>query len=673
MEKHILPKIQSPKDVHRLKACCLPVLAGEIRETIIETTAKNGGHLASNLGMVETTIALHRVFGCPRDTIFFDVSHQAYAHKLLTGRYGDFHTLRQAGGLSGFTNREESRYDAVTAGHSGSALSAAIGMAEANRLKKNGAWTVAVVGDGSFTNGMVYEALNQLALRNLRIILVLNDNEMSISKNVGGLSDYLAYIRTSAWYFNFKDHARRTLEAIPAVGEALVSAARSARDTVKRLTNSETWFESFGLEYIGPADGNNLGQMIGVLGEAKKKNGPVIVHIRTKKGLGFAPSEAHPERYHSIGAFSPDAPDDMPQAQNRKNPPAKQTFAEIVSDEIVRAAEEDERICAITAAMTEGCGLTAFAQTFPERFFDTGIAEEHAVTMAGGLSLGGMLPVTVLYTTFAQRVYDQMWHDVALQKAKAVFLFSHAGLVPGDGVTHQGLCDLALFSGLDGMHIFSPDTFAAWRACFAQAREDTGISIIRYPKGGEAVYPGGVQWKTAEDGTALYKKTFAPSKTAFAPSKTTFAPYKTAAFAAGNASPLLTEKQMLIFTYGRIAENVVKAVCDVSAVFGQWTFTVVVLEQIIPLPLTEELLGRIENADRILVIEEHQRCGGIGEKLAAHPQVLRNISVCAVENAHIPHGDRDSLERLCGLDVHAIGEKICAEITKKTKIRLEME
>ncbi|MBQ8512211.1 MAG: 1-deoxy-D-xylulose-5-phosphate synthase, partial [Clostridia bacterium] len=319
----ILPKIKSPGDVRTLNKAELRTLAGEIRQTIIETVAKNGGHLASNLGMVETTIALHTVFDCPEDAIVFDVGHQCYAHKLLTGRYERFETIRQWGGLSGFTNREESPCDTTTAGHSGSALSAAIGIAEAKRIAGDPSWTVAVVGDGSFTNGMVYEALNNLDNRNLRLVFLLNDNEMSISKNVGSLSNYLSFIRTSEGYFAFKMVLRKAFSKIPIVGKGLINVARQVRDTLKRLTNSETFFENLGLKYIGPVSGNDVNRMISVLEEAKSKCCPVIVHAITKKGLGYSPAQEHPERFHRTGGFPLNDTDDGAAAV--QNPP-KSTF-----------------------------------------------------------------------------------------------------------------------------------------------------------------------------------------------------------------------------------------------------------------------------------------------------------------------------------------------------------
>lgn len=625
----ILPKIKSPSDVKRLNEGCLDALAEEIRQTIIETTSENGGHLASNLGMVEATIALHRVFDCPRDAFVFDVSHQAYTHKLLTGRYDRFSSLRRSEGLSGFTNREESEYDLVTAGHSGSAISTAIGMAEANRLSGKSAWVIAVVGDGSFTNGMVYEALNQLAARDIRLIIMLNDNEMSISKNVGGLSKYLEYIRISQGYFNFKYHAKRVMNRIPYVGEGMISAARFVRDVIKRMTNSETWFESFGLKYIGTANGNNIQQMITVLKEARSKNCPVIVHIKTKKGLGFAPSEEHPENYHSVGKFSLDESDTISNATTQTT-----AFTDIVGDELVHEAELNKKICTITAAMTDGCGLAEFERRFPERFFDVGIAEEHEITMAGGLSLGGMLPVAVLYSTFAQRTFDQLWHDITLQKTQAILLLSHCGIVPGDGVTHQGIYDVSLFSSLEDSLILSPDTYDEWRKSFKEACGYPYLSIIRYPKGIEAKYPSDVCWNVRKA-------------------------YKFCEIGGGG-------KDFLLLTYGRIAENVVKAALEVSENHNDMRFTVVVLRQIKPIPLTDELAEVISQTEKVLFVEEGVRSGGVGEAIAADDRVMRKITIHAITDTRIPHGDYEYLMKFCGLDAKSIKEKIISQINNKS-------
>lgn len=611
----ILPKIKSPEDVRGLGKAELCTLAGEIRQTIIETAAKNGGHLASNLGMVETTIALHKVFDCPKDGIVFDVGHQCYAHKLLTGRYGQFQTIRQHGGISGFTNREESPYDMTTAGHSGTALSTAIGIAEAKRIAGDKSWTVAVVGDGSFTNGMVYEALNNLDSRDLRIIFLLNDNEMSISRNVGGLSRYLSGIRTSEGYFAFKMVLRRLFSHIPLIGKAMIHSARYIRDVLKRLTNSETFFENLGLKYIGPVSGNDIDRMVSVLEEAKSKEAPVIVHAITKKGLGYSPAQERPDQYHSTSGFVLDDTDDGVKTDPS---PAKSTFTSELSGLLCDAAVGNGKICAVTAAMTDGCGLAGFAKQFPDRFFDTGIAEEHAITMAGGLSLGGMLPVVVMYSTFSQRVFDQLWHDVVLQKTPMILMLSHCGLVPGDGVTHQGIYDVGLFSRLPGVQIFSPDTYESMKKSFRAAAESGGLSIVRYPKAGEAEYAADFEdhgaWKKAVIGNG----------------------------------------DTCIITYGRIAENVMKAAQRVHGANPSFGCTVAVLERILPLPM-QDLEALCSGAKRIIFVEEALRSGGVGETFAA--QIGRKIDMIAIEDGLLPHGSLNDLMKLTGLDADSLAKR----------------
>lgn len=608
MTYDILPNIQSPGDVKALPEDKLPALAAELRRKILETVAENGGHLASNLGMVEAAIALHRVFDCPDDAIVFDVGHQAYAHKLLTGRWEAFSTLRQAGGLSGFTSPDESPYDAVFAGHSGTSLSTAIGMAEANRLAGNTHTVVAVVGDGSFTGGMIYEALNQLAGSGLRLVILLNDNEMSISPNVGGISRYLTLIRTSERYFTFKVVLKRIFDKIPLIGGGLIAAARWVRDFIKKTTGSETWFEAFGLEYIGPVNGQNVRRLTAVLEEAKSKDRPVIVHMITKKGAGYPPAEEHPDRFHSPGPFDPETGE-----------PKKEfapTVTDTVSDWITAAAAADEKLCAITAAMTAGCGLERFARETPERFFDVGIAEEHAAAVAGGLADAGMHPVLVLYATFAQRTFDQLWHDVALQRAHVVLLLSHCGLVPGDGVTHQGVSDLALITAIPGASVWSPDTDAAMRRALDEAKAADGLAVVRYPK---ADLPdGGVSY---EDHGA----------------------WKSADFP-GDGKPLS------VVAYGRLTRIVERAAARMP-----FPIELTVLEKIWPLPDDADFAARMTGT--VLVIEEVIASGGIGEKLAAaYPaaQVLCH----AIPTPFVPQGDLDSLLRRCGLDEDSLADRM---------------
>lgn len=614
-----LPNIHSPADLKKLSDRDIPALAAEIRQEIIGTLSENGGHLASNLGMVEATLALHRTFSCTAeertDTIVFDVGHQCYTHKLLTGRYDRFRTIRQNGGISGFTNRQESPYDAMTCGHSGSSVSAAMGIAEANRLKygtgKDAPWTVAVVGDGSFTNGMIFEALNSLAGRQLNLIILLNDNEMSISKNVGGLSKYLSYIRTSESYFTFKLVLKRLFSAIPLVGNGLVRGARAVRDFLKRVTNSETFFENLGLEYIGPVDGNDYRRMVHVLEEAKSKPDPVIVHMKTKKGMGCAPAEEHPERFHSAAPFDIDtgAP---------KKSSSGITFTSVLSEQVCALAEQDDRICAITAAMTEGCGLAEFSRRFPDRFFDVGIAEEHAAALAGGLAMSGMTPVLVLYSTFAQRVFDQLWHDIRLQNAHVVLALSHCGLVPGDGVTHQGLYDVSLFRSVPDVTVWSPATADDLRRDLDRAVHGEGLCIVRYPK------------DTVQDWQNI-------------PFTETSDILRRASFGTG--------RKLLVCTCGRIAHDVAAVLTDKKI-----PAELVILDRILPLP-SDELcqIAASEPFTAAVVIEEGVTSGGIGEAIAAKLPLKTHIF--AVDDPLIPHGSLDHIKKIAGLDRASLAER----------------
>ncbi|MBR2903272.1 MAG: 1-deoxy-D-xylulose-5-phosphate synthase, partial [Clostridia bacterium] len=377
----------------------LKELAGEIRETIITTVSKNGGHLASNLGMVEATIALHRVFDSPKDKFVFDVGHQCYAHKLLTGRVEGFETLRQYGGTSGFCNPFESEHDVMYEGHCGTSLSAALGLAEANARQGKKDYVVAIVGDGALTNGMIYEALNNCAGKQLNLIILINDNEMSISKNVGGLPTHMSKIRTSQGYFNFKRRLQKGVGLIPLIGKGLNALFRKIKCGLKKIFVKNNLFEDMGLVYLGPVDGHDVRRLSVVLGEAKKKGRPCVVHMCTQKGCGYAYAEEKPENYHSVAPFEVD----------KGASSGGSCFSTFVGEYVCQKADEDKKICAITAAMCDGTGLTKFSQLHPDRFYDVGIAEEHAVTFAGGLSVGGEKPVLFLYSTFAQRTFDQVF------------------------------------------------------------------------------------------------------------------------------------------------------------------------------------------------------------------------------------------------------------------------
>ena len=481
----MLENINSPRDLDKLDRAQIEALSREIRENIIDAVfleslivfdavSKNGGHLASNLGIVEMTVALHRVFFVPQDTIVFDVGHQGYAHKLLTGRYGRFCTLRKYGGISGFTNREESEYDFVTAGHSGTALSTALGKAEANKLRHSDDYVVAVIGDGSFTNGETFEALDTCAtLSDLRLLIVLNDNEMSISKNVGGLSRYFSRVRASRKYYDFKRGVEHFLNKIPLVGHALAKATKKVKDFIKRIVVGTNLFDSLGINYLGTVDGRDEARLEDVFREARRRACPCIVHVTTKKGSGYAPAESSPDVYHSVPPFDKDTGyEGAPSGFSAE-------FGKIMCD----MASDNDKLVAVCAAMTDGTGLAGFSEKYPDRFFDVGIAEEHAATFCAGLALGGYTPVFAVYSTFAQRIYDQMIHDVSLQKAHVVFAIDRAGIVASDGVTHHGLFDVAMMSTVPGMKIYAPDSFAELRRALGDAISSDGPVAVRYPKG----------------------------------------------------------------------------------------------------------------------------------------------------------------------------------------------
>lgn len=606
----MLEKIKSPQDIKELSYKELDELAGEIRAKILETVSKNGGHLASNLGMVEATLALHKVFNMPFDKIVFDVSHQSYAHKLLTGRYDVFHTLRTYGGISGFSNRAESEYDILNEGHSGSSVSAALGIAMANKLQDKTDFAVAVVGDGSLTNGLIYEAINNCGDKNTRLIILVNDNEMSISRNIGGLPHHLSKVRTSKRYFNFKHGLEKFLIRIPLVGKGMASGTRRFKNFVKRMLGKTTMFDDFGLSYLGPVDGHNIKSLVTVLEEAKTKGNCCVVHMATRKGKGYLPSEIDPDKYHAVGAFN---------IEEGSVAEAEYTFSQKAGEIICAAAESDPKICAITAAMASGTGLTEFSRRYPERFFDVGIAEEHAVTFSGGLSVNGLKPVLVLYSSFAQRTYDQLIHDISIQNLPMVLMLDRCGLVAGDGITHQGIFDIPAFSTIPNIKIYSPDGYKELEACFNRAVEDTRLSVIRYPKGGESDYD---REQFIGDEDILYTKN--------------------------------TESaEVVIITYGRLTSLALEAAKAQSS-----ETAVIKLVKVFPLNF-KSIISLIKNAKIVYFLEEGYYSGGIAEKLSAGLSGVRGIKthIHAI-TAFVEHGPLEDLYKSCGFTVETITENI---------------
>ena len=568
MNKKFLQNLHSPSDLKKMTDEQLPALAQEIRDTLIETLSVNGGHLASNLGVVELTIALHRVFNSPKDSIVWDVGHQSYVHKLLTGRFEQFATIRQPGGLSGFTRTTESAHDKFNSGHSSTALSAAYGLAQANRIKNDDSYTIAVVGDGAFTGGMVYEALNNAGRSDCRLIVILNDNEMSISQNVGALVRYFAVMRANPRYVKFKAGTERMLMHIPLLGKPLAKAVYNLKTNIKNIIYNSTMFEDLGFRYIGPIDGHNIDQLCTALEAAKSMMIPVVLHINTVKGKGFEQAEKSPELFHGIARFDP---------ITGEPPVSGENFSSVFGEFIVDAASKDKRICAVTAAMAVGTGLQDFATQYPQRFFDAGIAEEHAVTFCSGLAKGGMLPVFAVYSSFLQRSYDQIIHDAAMQNLKMVFAVDRAGFVGEDGMSHQGIFDTAFLNTVPNLTVYSPSDYKELNNCLVNAFYHTdGVVAVRYPRGKEPDLP----------------VDYSPSFEAFE------------YYGDDNA-------QILLVTYGRIFANAAIAVQKLKNVVP---CAVLKLNRI--KPIDKNAVKIAAKKTHVIFFEEGQKHGGINETFA---------------------------------------------------------
>ena len=607
----ILEKINSPKDLKTLGAEELQALAGEIRNKLIETVSQNGGHLAANLCVVELTVAIHRVFDSPKDKIIFDVGHQSYVHKLLTGRREEFDTLRQTGGISGFPKRSESEHDAFGAGHSSTSVSAAAGIAAANSLCGNDSYTVAIVGDGAFTGGMIYEALNNCADKE-KLIIVLNDNDMSISPNVGGMSRYFSKVRTSAKYFSFKNRTKRFFKATPLVGNGMLKLGTAVKNRFKKLVMSQNFFEQFGLSYYGPVDGNDIKHLERVLNEAKDDKKCAVVHVCTTKGKGYKFAEERPDLFHGVSGF--DIESGKIKAQSGES------FSERFGSIICKYAEKDQRIAAITAAMPDGTGLSEFAKRFPERFFDVGIAEEHALTFACGLAAGGIIPVFAVYSTFAQRAFDQLIHDAALQNLHVIIMLDRAGLVANDGATHHGIFDTAFISEIPNVTLYSPNSFDSLEKCFADAIDASGPIVIRYPKSGDI------------DCTGFYSVSGVSFK------------------------DFGVHPENAVITYGRLQENACLAAESLQS-NGKPT-RVISLTRLSPLP-TEDISKLLNGIGNIVFAEEGIKNGGVSQRLCAElteRNLLdgKRVRIKAIDGVFPDHGSNKDLLDLLSLSHEAI-------------------
>ncbi|MDE6124567.1 MAG: 1-deoxy-D-xylulose-5-phosphate synthase [Eubacterium sp.] len=477
----VLDKVQSPKDLKKMNNNELDELCADIRELLVETVSETGGHLASNLGVVELSVALHKVFNSPTDQIVFDVGHQCYTHKILTGRKDRFSTLRTEGGISGFVRPVESEHDIFSSGHSSVAISQAIGLAKAKKIKGEKGKVIAVIGDGALTGGLAYEAFNNGSYGCENLIVILNDNNMSISQNVGSMSKHLTTIRTSKQYFTFKAGLRRFFAKIPKIGNSVNRLVTLINTEIRKRVYHATFFEDLGFRYYGPIDGHDMESLISVLTAAKTHSHSVLIHVNTVKGKGYNPAEKNPTRFHGIGKFNVATGECVSGEKN---------FSSAFGDTMCSLAEKDGRICCVTAAMAEGTGLSNFAKLYPKRFFDVGIAEQHAVTFSSGLAKNGLVPVFAVYSTFLPRSYDQLVHDVAMQNIKVIFGIDRAGFVGEDGESHQGIFDVSYLNTVPGLTVYAPSCYEELSLMFGKAiYHDSGAAAIRYPRGAEKEMP----------------------------------------------------------------------------------------------------------------------------------------------------------------------------------------
>ncbi len=629
----LLDKINNPKDIKNLNDKQLQKLAEELRHTIIETVAKNGGHLAPNLGVVELTLALHRVFNSPKDKIIFDVGHQCYVHKILTGRKNLFHTLRQYEGISGFPRCSESAHDAFGTGHSSTSISAALGMAAARDLSKEQYSVVAVIGDGALTGGMAFEALNHAGHLGLDLIVVLNDNEMSISENIGGLEKYLTRIRTDPFYTRGKDEIENLLSKLP-MGKQVLKVAERLKDSFKYLVVPGMLFEELGFTYLGPIDGHNINDLIDVLEKAKSVKGPVLIHVITTKGKGYPPAEENPDKFHGIGPF------DLVSGEVIKKS-AIPTYTSVFSDTLVKLAAEDNKIVAITAAMASGTGLSKFAAAYPERFFDVGIAEQHAVTLAAGLAINGYKPVVAIYSTFLQRAYDQVLHDVCLQNLPVVFAIDRAGIVGDDGATHQGVFDMSYLRHIPNITIMAPKDENELQHMLKTAVELNRPCAVRYPRG-TAI---GVEM----DDSFL-------------------------ALPVGQAEVLRRGGNLTLLGIGSTVNIAGKAAEELALLGIQAT----VINARFLKPLDEETICHYaEKTGRLIILEEHVLAGGfssavlelLADKGLNHVKVVR----IGIPDVFVEHGNAAIIHEKYSLTVQGTVEKALNLVGKRPKLRVAQE
>ena len=611
MKYHFLGKINSPEELKKLSSEELNILCSEIREEIMNTVSLNGGHLSSNLGVVELTVALHRAFNAPDDAIIFDVGHQCYTHKLLTGRYKAFHTLRQKDGISGFMRPEESAYDPFVTGHSSNSVSAACGIAKANTMAGNDNYTVAVIGDGALTGGLAFEGLNNAASNHDRLILILNDNKMSISKNVGALARSLSRVRTNIVYYRIKNVVERFISRIPLIGKPLRNSIYNSKLMLKNVLYHSNIFEGLGFDYLGPVDGHNIEKLSQALLIAKNSKRPVLIHALTVKGKGYKFAEASPGNYHGVAPFNVEVGLETSGSHN---------FSDAFGMALSRLAEKDPRVVAVTAAMTSGTGLREFSLKYPSRFFDVGIAEQHAVTFAAGLATKGFKPFFAVYSSFLQRGFDQVLHDAAIENLPITLCVDRAGLVGSDGETHQGVFDISFLSAIPNVSIYSPSTYEELEGLLKKAVDrDRGVYVIRYPRGGAIPLPEELRMPKDEP-TVLSKKS-----------------------------------QTAVISYGINFSFCYKALQNEAV-------DLVKLNRLTD--LSDSFIDRLKNYKTIYMFEETVPNGSIGEHLSARliaKHYCGRFYHKTVKNEFVKQATQSEQRRRYGLDVQSVHEIVLKE------------
>lgn len=611
-----LEKINQVNDIKQIPPEEYEQLAGEIREFLIEKISRTGGHLASNLGVVELTMALHLSFELPRDKVVWDVGHQAYTHKLLTGRKSGFDGLRKYGGMSGFPKRKESKCDCFDTGHSSTSISAGIGLVAARDLLGADEYVVSVIGDGALTGGMAYEALNNASRLTKNFIIILNDNNMSIAENVGGMSEYLNGLRTNEVYTNFKSGVEQSLNRLPG-GVHLANQLKKTKSGIKQLLIPGMLFENMGITYLGPVDGHDIPRLLDVLRKAKRVKGAVLVHVLTKKGKGYAPAERHPARFHGAEPFEIET--GLPKKKRRKA-----NYQDVFSTCMVKLGQRNEHVVAITAAMPDGTGLKRFKNMYPERFFDVGIAEEHAVTFAAGLAAGGLKPIFAVYSSFLQRAYDQVLHDVCIQNLPVVFAIDRAGLVGSDGETHQGIFDLSYLSAIPNMHIMAPKNKWELSDMLKFAVGFDGPIALRYPRG------------EAYDGLKEFRSPIVY----------------------GKSEVLYEEEDIALLAVG----SMVKTAEEVRRRLKKIGYSCTLVNARFVKPIDTEMVRMLAGEHRLLVtMEENVECGGYGEKVLGAAAALRlpvQVLKIAIPDEYVEHGNVEALYEEVGIDAESVTKRI---------------